>query len=81
VGVEAVPSVILTLWHLLQPEVPDVQSHVSSTTKEENVPHITFSPFNTNTNKKYNNKNINDHSFQCSLKDMEVLFHVKELRD
>jgi hypothetical protein len=78
VGVEAVPSVILMLWHLLQPAVLDVQSHVSSATKVENVPHTTLSQFNTNTNNKYKNKNANDHNLQCSLKDMEVLFQVKK---
>lgn len=42
-GVEAVPTVTLKLWHLLQPAVLDVQFHVSSATKVEKVPHTTLS--------------------------------------
>jgi hypothetical protein len=38
VGVEAVPSVTLKLWHLLQPAVLDVLFHVLSATKVEKVP-------------------------------------------
>jgi hypothetical protein len=66
--VEAVPTVTLKLWHLLQPAALDVQFHVSSAIKVEKVPHTTFSQFNTDTNNKNKNKNGNDHNFQCGWK-------------